>query len=182
MAHNNNSRGKSKRSYKWCGQAIVRLPETAVSTTKAEVVVLCPAVGPEDYSDVVLERTIINFSIRRATNAQLDGFAGVVAVQAVDSADDSRPVQIIDALSVLAPEYSAKNILRWRALPVPAVLLEADNTAVTSSEVLAVEWDIPVKRRMDRVREMLTLNINTDVSNVLSCFIQSRVLLSYGKR
>ena len=172
----------SKRSYKWCGDAQLRMPESFANTSKGDIIVLCPTVGVNDYSDVVLERTIINFSIHREANAQLDGFSGIVAVQPIDQTNVTLPTQALDALSTTAAEYSVKNVLRWQALPVPAVVLEADNTAVPSSENIVVEWDIPVKRRLDRVRELLTLSMNTDVDNILQVFVQWRVLLSYGRR
>ena len=86
----------SKKSYKWCGQALTKIIDRGLDTTKGEVVVLCPAVSAEDYSDVVVERTLIQFHIRRANNTQLDAFAAVVAVQTVDNADTTRPSQIID--------------------------------------------------------------------------------------
>ena len=182
MARSSTTRGsKSKRSYKWCGDGRIVDPEAFVNTTKAEVPVLCPNVGPNDYSDVVLERTIINFSIRRELTGQVDAFAAILAVQPVDQNDTSRPTQVLDTLSTIASEYSAKNILRWAALPVPANGHDGTIDRVTG-EIITVLWDVPVKRRLDRTRDILTLSMNIDLDLAVSVFVQSRVLLSYGKR
>ena len=171
-----------KRSYKWCGDSESKLVEDFGNTGKSDIIVLCPSVGLNDYSDCVLERTIVNFSIRRQNATELNAMAGVVAVQPVEQTDTSRPSQVLDALSSTAKEFGARNILHWAMLPVPPVVLEADNTPVTSSELIAVEWDIPVKRRIDRQREIITLTLNTSVNVVVNVQVMWRLLLSYGKR
>ena len=181
MARVHTSRKSTKKSFKWCGTGQTRSPETAVSTTAAEVLILCPVVSIAAYNDVVVERSIINFSIRRELTSDVLALAALLSVQPIVQGG-ILPVQVLDALSTDDADYGAKNILHWESLPIPALLEAFDGGGKISGEVKHIQWDVPVKRRLNRERELLTLNINSDVSSVLNIFMQSRVLLSYGRR
>ncbi len=175
----------SKRSYKWCGDSKQQNIEDFASTTKGEVIILCPLVGINDYSDVVLERTLVHFSIRRQTGAELQNLNAMVAVQPADKGDITRPSNTLDPTSSTAQDFSAKNILRWGSLAVPpVVIIPSTDVSAAGLEVFVTEWDIPVKRRLDRERELLTLTVAVSQgdSNVLSMNVMWRCLLSYGKR
>ena len=181
MARVHTSRKSIKKAYKWCGTGQTRTVETAVSTSTAEVLILCPVVSIAAYNDVVVERTILNFAIRRELTSDVLALAAMVCVQPIVTGG-ILPVQVLDALSTDDADYGAKNILHWESLPIPALLEAFDGGGKISGEVAHVQWDIPVKRRLNRERELLTLNINSDVTAVIKVFMQSRVLLSYGRR
>jgi len=180
MAQQRRSGGK-KKSFKWCGDSEpAYVVEDFGNTTAIDVKVLCPVVGLNDPGDWILERTILHFNIRRETVSEIDGLFGVVAVQPVDQSNTARPNQVLDPTTTLAREFGAKNILHWGPLPVPAVLVLADDSSATTSELLAVTWDIPVKRRLDRQRQILTCTVctNAGVTAAINIFLQHRVLLS----
>ena len=182
MSRHSGRQGGSKKSYKWCGTGQTRVVETAVSTTTAELLILCPVVSIAAYNNVIIERTIINFSIRRDTAGDILALAAMVCVQPV-ATGTALPVQSLDALDTSDAAYGAGNILHWEALPVPALVYDSTgDTMRVDGSVDHVQWDIPVKRKLNRERECLVLTINSDVSSVVKVFMQSRVLLLYGRK
>jgi len=180
------ARGRSGKKYKWCGGGIIREPDTFGTTSRAEVIELCPALTEselEAYSDVVIERCHIHIATHRLLISPLDAFGIIVWLAQVQEFDND-VVQVLDSLGLTAGaarQYGNRQIMFQGQLPVPRVN-SLDAQDVLSNEVLTEKIDIKVRRKLHRSNEILALSLNTDVDAVLRCFVQWRVLLSYGSK
>ena len=174
------------KKYKWCGGGIIREPETFASTARSEVINLCPALREdelESYSDVVVERCHISIATHRILVTSVDAFGVLVWVAQVNEADND-VVQSLDAIGLTvgaARQYGNRQIMYQTLLPVPPInALELSNELDLRIQVEHI--DIKVRRKLHRSNEMLALTLNSDVSSVMRCFVQWRVLLSYGSK
>ncbi len=91
------------------------------------------------------------------------------------------PVQSLNAIPTDDRAYGNKNILVMGQIDVPPVLAASDLLSFdTSEELRTTKFEYQASRKLDRSNQVLCLVINSDVSDVLRCFVQVRALLSYG--
>ncbi len=177
---------RKNRSYQWVGGSQVITPKTDVSSTVGAVFQLAPAISrtvPElGRTECLIEAMYIHISTHRILTTSFDA-AGLIVWLANVSEGSANPTQTLDGLSVDPRAYANKNILVLEPLAVPPVLASSDLATVTTSEEVKVhKATFQATRKFDRAQQVLCLQINTDVSDVIRCFVQARVLLSYGSK
>ena len=172
---------RQRKRYKWCATAQTKVVETAVATSIAEIPILCAGISDmEIQGDVTIERVFVHISTIRLLTGQLAAFAGVVAIQKLNAA--GALLQVIDALEVTNPQFSygSKDIMWAGQIPVPGTVLKSDDSRDVTRETAVYDIDIKVRRKLGRATHAFTLNLNIDVTAILSTFVQGRVLLSYS--
>jgi len=177
---------RSKRSNQWVGGSQIITPKTDVSSTVGAVFQLAPAIArtvPEiGRTECLIQAIYVHISTHRILTTSLDA-AGLIVWLANVSEGSANPAQTLDALSPDPRAYANKNILAMEPLAVPPVLASGDLLSVTTSEEIKVhKATYQASRKFDRAQQVLCLQINTDVSDVIRCFVQARVLLSYGSK
>ncbi len=177
---------RNKRSYQWVGGGEIMTPKTDVSSAVGEIFQLAPAISrtvPEvGRTDCLIEAIYIHVSTHRLLTVSLDALGLIVWVSNVSEASNN-PVQTLDALATDARAYSNKNILIMEPLVVPPILASGDLLSVTTDDrILTHKATFQATRKLDRAQNVLCLQLNSDVSDVVRCFVQARVLLSYGSR
>ncbi len=175
---------RNKRSYQWVGLGQIIVPKTDASSTVGAVMQLAPAISrtvPEvGRTDCLIQAMYIHVSSHRILTTSFDAMGLVVWVANVSEASQNS-AQSLDALSLDSRAYSNKNILVLEPMAVPPVLASGDLATVTTDDrVLTHKATFQASRKLDRAQQVLCLQINTDVSDVMRCFVQARVLLSYG--
>lgn len=167
----------------WVGGGQIRLAETDVSTATSDVLQLIP---PQPTTEIVglpqrsvIDAIYLHFSIRRELITQVDALGFMVYQQPV-AEGSAQPAQALDALSTTDRLYANKAILMMAPLPVPPILASSDLvTAIVNEEVLTSHHEFAAMRKHDRSSQVLCMTVNCDVSDVVSCFCQWRVLLRY---
>ncbi len=177
---------RSKRSYQWVGGGQIVTPKTDASSAVGDVMQLAPAisrtVAEVGRTDCLIQAIYIHVSSHRLLTTSFDALGLVVWVANV-SEGSANPVQTLDALSTDVRAYSNKNILILEPLEVPPVLASSDLMTVTTDDrILTHKATFQASRKLDRAQQVLSLQLNTDVSDVMRCFVQARVLLSYGSK
>ncbi len=147
---------------------------------------MLPAVGRTDdiqsRTTALIEAIYVHISTRRETTDILNA-AGMICWLANVSEGSDNPSQTLDALAVDSRAYSNKNILIMEPLAVPPMLGAGDLLSVIpSEEIITSKHTYQASRKIDRSQQVLCMMLNSDVSSVLNCFVQFRVLLSYGAR
>ncbi len=171
------------KQYMWLGGGEIRVPETDVSTSVGEVIQMIP---PQPVAEVVGARTkflieaiYLHFSVRRILTTTFDAL-GFVVYQSPITEGTNNPAQPLDALSTTDRLYSNKRIMMMAPLAVPPILGTSDLLAFSvNDEIVTEHHEYQAMRKHDRASEVLCLNLNTDVSNVVSVFCQWRVLTSW---
>ncbi len=172
-----------KRKTQWFGGGKVVVPETDVSTSVAEIVELIPALKVADYvgqpSKCVIEALYLDFSCRRLLITTLDALGFLVWVANVTEGGET-PIQSLDALSTEARFYGNQDIMMQFPLLVPPLLAASDLlTFVVGDEVTTAHFEFHARRKLDRSSQVLAMTINSDVSSVMTVFVQWRALISY---
>ncbi len=177
---------RNKRSYQWVGGGQIIVPKTDASSTVGAIMQLAPAisrtVSEVGRTECLIEAIYIHVSTHRILTTSLDAAGLIVWVSNVSEASQN-PVQSLDALSLDVRAYANKNILVLEPLVVPPILASGDLLSVTTDDqVVTHKATFQATRKLDRAQQVLCLQINTDVSDVIRCFVQARVLLSYGSK
>ncbi len=171
------------RKTTWVGGANLRIPETDAGTTPSEVIQLIP---PQLFADAatartkfVIEAIYLHFSIRRILLSAVDSLGFIVWQSPVNESNDF-PVQSLDALSLNSRAYANPDIMMMAPLPVPPLLGAGDlATFQTNDEVLVASKEFQASRKHDTARQVLCLNVNSDISLVFRVFCQWRVLIAW---
>ena len=178
MARNHRRRAGAKPHYQWFGGAQLLAVKTTVSTTLAEVILLRPAHTSLDADrSVIIKRVILSAQIHRVTSTLVEAFDMAVAIQQVDSA--SNITDVLDIQSGDAFVAANKAIVHWGCLPVPGTIFDTNTpfTRQPARDLLCVNFDFKVNRRVDLAREALTLTTAADVSGVLKMHYSWRILV-----
>ncbi len=175
---------RSKRKYVWVGGGQIILPVTDASTSVGDVMEIVPAIPRTSElgadTSCLVEALYINVSTHRLTLDSLDAAGVIVWTANVVEGGDS-PAQTLDAISTDSRAYANKNIMVMAPLEVPPVIPVGNAATFATSEATVVShFEYQATRKLDRSNQVLALTINTDVSDVLRCFVQVRCLLSYG--
>ncbi len=177
-------RKMARRKYQWVGHGNVIVPKTDASTPTSELLELVPAVlrtsaaGPR--TDCLIEAIYVHVHTHRLLTTTLDA-CGIIVWTAVVSEGADAPAQSLNAIPTDARAYGNKNILIMAPVPVPPLLGSSDLLSVTpDDQVMVSSYEYQASRKLDRQNQVLALTINSDVSSVLRCFVQVRVLLSWG--
>ncbi len=178
--------GRSKRSYQWVGAGSNLASVPDASTAVSDVVQLVPAIKRTDptvgRTDCLIEAIYIHVSTRRDDVGIVDALGLIVWVGNVAEAS-ANPVQSLDALSTDVRAYANKGILILEPIAVPPLLASGDLVSATPSDaVLVSKHTFRASRKLDRGHNVLCAVINCDLSGEVNCFLQARVLLSYGSR
>ncbi len=176
--------GKRKRTYQWVGLGRNIDVKTDASTAPADIMEIIPAIsrtavgGPQ--TSCLIEAMYIKVHTRREAISALDAAAVIVWTGTVIESGDA-PLQSLDAIATDARAYANKNIMLNEPIEVPPLLGASDLLSfVTNDQVLVSSFQYQASRKLDRSTQVLCLAVNADVSAVLNCFVQARVLLSYG--
>ncbi len=177
---------RSKRSYQWVGDGVIINAVPDVSTSVGGIMQILPALtsssSPEGRTQVLLEALYVRISTHRV-GIDAVAAAGVVVWVANVSEGSNNPVQSLDSLSTQSRAYSNKNILILEPFAVPPILAASDLlTAIPSEETMVSDHRYSASRKIDRSTQVLSLQVNADVSSQIQCFVQVRALLSYGAR
>ncbi len=174
----------SRRKYQWVGAGAIITPKTDASTPTSEIMELVPAVlrtsaaGPR--TDCLIEAMYIKVHTHRILTSALDA-TGIIVWTAVVSEGADAPAQSLNALATDARAYGNKNIMLMEPIAVPPLLAAGDLLSFqTSDEIMVSSFEYQATRKLDRQNQVLALTINSDVSSVVRCFVQARVLLSWG--
>ncbi len=145
---------------------------------------MAPAIKLADIvqqrTSCLIEAIYVHFSTTRILISSLS-MVGMIVWVANVSEGSNNPSQTLDALSIDPRAYSNKNILIMEPVPVPPILASGDLlSATTNEEIRTSKYTYQASRKLDRAQQILCMQVNADVDSVVSCFIQYRVLLSYG--
>ncbi len=173
-----------KRIKQWIGGAKSYEPQTDASTGVGDVIEMIPAIQSTDEmgasTQFLIEAIYLHFSIKRILITDFDALGFVVWQSPVVEAGNS-PVQSLDALSLIARNYSNKRIMMMAPLPYPPFLASSDlASAIVNGEGKTAHHEYQANRKHDRSNTVLALAINSDVSVVTNVFAQWRVLVSYA--
>ncbi len=175
---------KRKRRYNWVGKGQLMVPVTDASTSVGNVMEIVPAIlrtsalGAD--TQCLVEALYIHVSTRRTGVTTFDAAGLIVWTANVVEGGDS-PAQTLDAISTDDRAYANKNIMVLAPIDVPPILGASDlATFIQNDEIRTTRFEYQAKRKLDRSNQVLSFVINTDVSSVISCFVQVRCLLSYG--
>ena len=174
-------RGASPK-YKWCGHAKSATIETHVGMPTTEIQLLCPSLTlSEGQGEVVVERILLNFNIRRLLTSAIVALGFLVAKQKTIPTT-GLPIEVLNPLEVTADnfEFGNKDLLLQGLLPVPALLIKADDSLNLSQEVLHASYEFNGRRRLERLNHALTLTITADITDAIKVFTTSRVLLRFS--
>ncbi len=177
---------RSKRSYQWVGGGEILTPKTDASSAVGDVFQIAPAisrtVAEVGRTDCLISAIYVHISTHRLLTTSFDALGLIVWVANV-SEGSANPVQTLDALAVDVRAYSNKNILIMEPLEVPPVLASSDLLSVTTDDrIMTHKATFQATRKLDRGQQVLCLQLNSDVSDVVRCFVQVRALLSYGNK
>ncbi len=173
-------RGKARHSYKWCAFNESRTPETAASTTTAELQILCKALTNANVQgDVTIERGIFHLNTRRISTGNLQAAVFGVAIQEVD-ATTQVPLQVINYLDVSVPEFTLgnKNILGYWPIQVPPII-GVSGAEIIDKKVFVQTVEFSGRKRLERMHQSVVGTLISDASAVVQVFLMSRLLLRY---
>ncbi len=174
----------NKRSKQWVGGGQVIESQTDGSTSTSDIIKLVEPIPRATIqgadSKVLVEAIYLHFSTHRLLATTLDALGFMVYTQQVSESTEL-PLQALDALSTDRRLYSNNQILMMQPLKVPPILAASDLLSVLVNRETSVEHhDYQATRKLDRAAQVLCLTVNSDVSDVVRCFVQWRVLLSYN--
>ncbi len=177
---------RNKRSYQWVGGGEILTPKTDASSAVGDIFQIAPAasrtVAEIGRTDCLIEAIYVHVSTHRLLTTSFDALGLIVWVANV-SEGSANPVQTLDALATDVRAYGNKNILIMEPLEVPPVLASSDLLSVTTDDrILHHKATFQATRKLDRAQQVLSLQLNSDVSDVVRCFVQVRALLSYGNK
>ena len=177
----NHTRSGTRPKYKWCGFGRLEVVKTAVSSTTADPIVLCPRLVDEDsQGDVTIEAVYCHLSIRRLLTSNLDACGYVMAVQkASDSSGE--PLEFLNAIPTTAAGVVLGNrdLIQHGLIPVPPTL-DLAGARSTNTELQTMTIEFKARRKLHRLTHGLYLHLAADVSSVVGIFASGRVLLRYS--
>lgn len=135
----------------------------------------------QQRTSALIEAVYVHISTTRVLISPMFSLGLIVWLGNVSEGSDN-PSQTLDALATDSRAYSNKNILIMEPIPVPPILASGDLvTATTSEEIRTSKHTYQASRKIDRAQQVLCMQVNGEVASVVNCFIQFRVLLSYGQ-
>ena len=183
MRHAIARRPRTAPKYKWCGHAALQTLLTHPSTTTSQVQLPCPSLGnTEIQGEVIVERIIINFAIRRLLTSAVGAVGFLVAKQKVIPTTGA-PLVVLDPLETTSDnfEFGSKDIFLMGLLPVPQCVMQFDaNSLNITQETVTKEFEFNGRRRLERLTHAMTLTLTADFSSAVSVFTQMRVLLRFS--
>ncbi len=167
----------AKRKGQWFGNSIL---QTTVPSEAAQVIELLPVRASLGVArDLVFERSIVSFQVRRVAAGVVEGCGYVVWHGGVNPTTGS-PLQVFNPLQVAGPEeWANKNIMRFGPLDVPPVYF--DGIAISADQSLrAVQVDFDVKRSVAGGNEAIFLQVAADVAAKVKVLVTWRTYYTYG--
>ncbi len=173
---------KRKKTYEWFGGGENLDVKTDASTSVADLIQMIPGRALADDAGVrtqfLIEAIYLHMHVHRLLITEVDAL-GFIVYQGNLSDSGNNPVQALDAVSLQNRLYSRKQIMMMGPLAVPPIIFDGVSAFTTQEEVLVSSHEYQANRKHDRSQQVLTLAVNADVSDVISCFCQWRVLVSW---
>jgi len=182
MARRMIRRARPNPRYKWCGHSKSFTVLTQLATATSDVQLLCPSLGDsEQQGEVTVERILLQFSIRRLLTSATVALGFLVANQKVVPTTGA-PLVVLDPLEVTSDnfEFGSKDLFLQGMLPMPALLIKADDSLNLSQEVLTKDYQFKGRKRLQRLTHALTLTITCDISSAIKVFTTARTLVRFN--
>ena len=173
----------SKRPTKWCRQFFTDLVQDETNLLTSDVLSLCPITSAIDsQADIVSDVIKIRGTIFRITNADENlRVMWIVAMQKFDVATGVM-LQVVNPFDEL--DLSSQDILGFGFLPVPPVILQADNNPVPSRGSEVFEIDVKAKRKLKRNTHAMVLTFASQGSSggdgIVQVVLTTSMLMKWG--
>ncbi len=173
----------AKRSGQWVGDRVAQAVQQVPGTGDV-IQLLTPALALESIRDIVYERCILEFSIRRTTASTITGvtwmvYKGTVATGSII------PLEALNPNSAAKTTMAHGTIMQVGMLPVPPVNVRFDSAGAfvgetISKEVMTMAYDFHVKRSLHRDSEGVFLTIASNLDDVVDVNVLFRSYYTYA--
>lgn len=173
----------AKRRGQWFGDRVAHTVND-VPLIADVIQLLEPALALESIRDVVFERCILTFSIKRNNQTNITDLMWMAYHGRV--ADGSVvPLEALNPRSAAKTTMAHSSIVQVGVLPVPTYVRSFDSAgAFVSSEgdgsVLVAEYDFDVKRSIQRGNEGIFLTVASSIADVVQVNIMWRTYYTYA--
>ena len=169
-----NPRRGNRPRLQWYGGFSSAEVLTVASTGVGGITQLRPAHGSLDADrSVVIKRIILSMSVRRVLISAIDCAMWAVSVGQTDSSGN--PTDVLELLDTDPFVMANKALLQVGSLPVPPIIYST--TREVDRSVVVVDYDFKVNRRVDLAREAILMQLNADVSGVITVCTNWRMLV-----
>lgn len=160
---------------------IPKIDASSAASDVFQIVLAIPCTSdPIGRTSCLIEAIYLYISFHREEITALDAFGLICWIANISEGSDN-PSQMLDAISTTSRAYANKNIMILEPIPAAPILGTSDLLAFsTNNETTVFKHTFQATRKLDRANQSVCVQLNSDVSDVMRCFVQARVLLSYG--
>ncbi len=173
----------SKRRGQWVGDRQIKVVND-IPVIADVVQLLAPASALESVRDIVFERAIIAFHVRRVTVATINDLSWVAWHGRVADGTTT-PLEALNPRSAAKTTMAHSSIVQFGALEVPPFIRTFDSAGVLVSSLVdgstrVSEVDFDVKRSIQRGNEGIFLTLAANSDGELDVTVQWRVYYTYS--
>ncbi len=173
----------AKRRGQWVGDRVIQAVQMVPDVSEV-IQILPPATALESIRDIVFERAIIGFGVRRLTSGTIDDLSWVAWHGRVGD-NTLIPLEALNPRSASQTTMAHSSIVQFGILPVPPVTNRFDSAgaAVGASldlGILTEMVDFDVKRSIQRGNEGIFLTLASTLDSVVNVTVQWRCYYTYA--
>ena len=176
-SRNRGFRSAKVTSTKWCRQFFVDPIKDETNLVVTDPLVLCPVTTAIDsQSDIVAKTVIIEGAINRLLSSNVQQTCMyVVALQKFDFTSGVM-LQVINPYS--ESDLASQDILAVGFLPVPPIVILADDSATVDRRSHPFHIHVKTKRKINRNTQTLTLTLASEGEGTVDSVLNARVATS----
>ncbi len=168
---------RAKAKYRWVGTKDVRNVEAFSAISVSDVGKMLPPLADiQVEQDVTIERCLVHILTSRLLTSDLSEYGYIIAMQKTDGIGVL--TEVLDPSTTDPFDLANRDILAIGQIPVPPIIHNGvtNATHIDRSNLLHT-IDVKVRRKIHRANNVLTLTLASNVGNVLSVSVLTRVLV-----